>query len=190
MSGGLVESSVALIRRAKAGEDAALDELLRRYLPRLRRWASGRLPANARGVLDTNDLIQDAVLQALRHLGDFDIRGDGAFHAYLRQSLLNRLTDVYRRGTRRGAAAALGSDLIAPGQSPLDAAIGAENVERYEKCLAALRNDEREAVILRLEFGCSYQEVAYALGKPSAGAARVAVSRAIARLARDMSHDR
>lgn len=186
----IAESSVKLIRRAKAGDAPALDELLRRYLPRLRRWASGRLPADARGVLDTNDLIQDAVLHALRHLESFDVRGDGAFHAYLRQSLLNRLTDVYRRGTRRGPSAALGSDLVAAGPSPLEAAIGVEAVQRYEECLAGLRNDEREAVILRLEFGCSYQEVAEALGKPSAGAARVAVSRAIAKLARDMSHDR
>lgn len=188
MPGSVIESSVALLRRAQAGEAPALDELLRRYRPRLRRWASGRLPSGARGVLDTDDLIQDAVTQALPHLPDFEVRGDGAFQAYLRQVLLNRITDVGRRVTRRGTSTPLRSDLVSPHQSPLEAAIGKENLERYEKSLATLRHDEREAVILRLELGCSYQEIAESLGKASAGAARVAVSRAIARLAREMTH--
>ena len=66
-------------------------------------------------------------------------------------------------------------------------AIGQEALERYEAALARLRPEDREAIIIRVELGCPYAEVAAALGKPSAAAAHMAVSRALIRLAEEMS---
>ena len=71
--------------------------------------------------------------------------------------------------------------------SPLDEAIGRQAVERYEAALERLRPEEREAVVARIEMDGSYQQVAQALGKPSADAARMAVSRALLRLAEEMN---
>jgi DNA-directed RNA polymerase specialized sigma24 family protein len=71
--------------------------------------------------------------------------------------------------------------------SPLDTAIGHEAVERYEAALARLRPEDREAVVVRIEMDGTYQDVAQALGKPSADAARMAVTRALLRLAEEMS---
>jgi RNA polymerase sigma-70 factor, ECF subfamily len=68
----------------------------------------------------------------------------------------------------------------------LDMAIGEEAVERYEAALARLRPEEREAIVARVELDGSYQDVAVALGKPSVDAARMAVSRALLRLADEM----
>ena len=70
--------------------------------------------------------------------------------------------------------------------SPLEAAIGSETVERYEAALRRLSSEQREAIVARVEMDCSYQEVAQALGKPSPDAARMAVSRALLRLAQEM----
>ena len=56
------ESSLALLERARAGDRQALETLTARYLPRLRRWASGRLPRWARDLADTEDLVQETVL--------------------------------------------------------------------------------------------------------------------------------
>jgi DNA-directed RNA polymerase specialized sigma24 family protein len=70
--------------------------------------------------------------------------------------------------------------------SPLDQAIGSEAVDRYEAALARLRPEDREAIVARVEMDCSYGEVAQALGKPSPDAARMAVSRALVRLAEEM----
>jgi RNA polymerase sigma-70 factor (ECF subfamily) len=53
-----------------------------------------------------------------------------------------------------------------------------------------LRPEEREAIIARIELGLSHAEVAEALGKTSAAAAHMAVSRALMRLAEEMAHDR
>ena len=64
--------------------------------------------------------------------------------------------------------------------------IGHEAVERYESALAQLTSGEREAIIARIELGQTFAEVAAALGKPTPEAARMAVNRALSRLARLM----
>ncbi len=181
-----VESSVDLLLRARAGDDAALDTLLARYLPRLRRWASGRLPWGARTMVDTGDVVQDAVMAALKHLNTVELRGSGSIQAYLRQAVNNRLTDLYRRSARRPRREDLPEHAAATSTSPLEAAIGSEALRRYEEALSRLKEEDRQAVVLRIELGCDYTEIADELGKPSLPAARVAVSRALARLAAEM----
>jgi len=95
------ESSFELIRRVQQGDADALERLLARYVPRLRRWASGRLPRYARDLADTQDLVQEAVVRTLRSLKGFDDRGEGALQAYLRQAVMNRIRDELRRTKRR-----------------------------------------------------------------------------------------
>jgi RNA polymerase sigma-70 factor (ECF subfamily) len=58
---------------------------------------------------------------------------------------------------------------------------------RYERALARLRPEEQEALIARVELGYTYTEMAEALGKPSAEAARKAAERALIRLAQEMA---
>src|SRR5205809_5818333 len=103
------ESSLDLLERARAGDQSALNTLMARHLPRLRRWASGRLPRWARDVADTQDLVQETLLQTFKRIDRFESRGDGALQAYLRQGVLNRIRDEYRRAGRRPAAEALDS---------------------------------------------------------------------------------
>jgi len=186
MSDLSVESSVELLARAQSGDDAALNSLLTRYLPRLMRWASGRLPAGMRTMLDTSDLVQDAIINALRNIGTLEIRTEGTLQAYLRRAVKNRIIDLYRRSARRPKRDELTDDAVAPDASPLEAAIGAETVEAYERALEALSDADREAIVLRVELGFGFDEIAQQLGKPSVDAARMAVTRAIARLANEM----
>jgi len=74
--------------------------------------------------------------------------------------------------------------------SPLDEAIGHEAVERYESALQRLRPEEREVIIARVELQQSYAQIAAAHGKASADAARMAVTRALVRLAEEMDVER
>jgi RNA polymerase sigma-70 factor (ECF subfamily) len=185
-----VDSSVELLVRAQSGDGEALNGLLARYLPRLRRWASGRLPAGMRTMLDTNDLVQDAVINALRNLDTLEIRTEGTLQAYLRRAVNNRIIDLYRRAGRRPARQEMPEDAASPAASPLEAAIGAEAVESYERALATLSDADQEAIVLRVEMGLDFDEIATQLGKPSADAARMAVTRAIARLAAEMRPQR
>jgi RNA polymerase sigma-70 factor (ECF subfamily) len=182
----LAQSSLRLIERARAGDAAALNELVRRYLPRLRVWARGRLPTRARDLIDTEDIVQETMVKAIRNFDRVDVSGDGALQAYLRQAVTNKLADAYRGTQRRPSDTALTSDIPAAEPSPLEQAIGNEAVARYEQALARLKPSDREAVVLRIELWYDYQEIADMLGKSSAAAARVAVSRALARLSREM----
>lgn len=182
-----LDSSFELIQRAQQGDDEALNQLLARYLPRLQRWASGRLPSHVRELADTNDVVQDAVIGTFRQLPQFELRGEGALQAYLRRAVMNRIVDEVRRIERRPRRDVLDTGVPDTGRSPLELAIGSEAIERYENALSALTATEREAVIARIELGHTYAEVAELVGKPTAEAARVAVARALAKLARLMA---
>jgi RNA polymerase sigma-70 factor (ECF subfamily) len=181
-------SSVVLLERIRAGDQTALSRLLERYLPRLSRWASGRLPRWARDLSDTDDLVQDTLIRTVRNLGRFEARGEGALQAYLREAVLNRIRDEIRRMRARPVAGPLDPTLSAEGQSPLEQTIGREVLDRYDRALERLEPEAREAVIARIELGCSYGEIAEAMGKPSADAARMMISRALVRLAEEMRH--
>lgn len=157
-----------------------------RYLPRLSRWASGRLPAWARDVADTDDLVQDTLVRSVANLNHFEARGEGALQAYLRGAVMNRIRDEIRRRTRLPQQGPLDSAIPAKSQSPLEAAIGAETLAKYDRALERLDPETREAVIARIEMGCSYAEVAELMGKSSPDAARMMVSRALVRLAEEM----
>src|SRR5687768_12334457 len=95
------EPTIELVIKAKDGDRMALEALLERCLPSLRRWAHGRLPASARGALDTEDVVQESALHVVRRLHAFEPRHVGAMQAYLRQSVLNRIRDEIRRVGRR-----------------------------------------------------------------------------------------
>ena len=127
-------------------------------------------------------------MSVARRIGDFEPRNEGAFQAYVRQALLNRIRDEIRRAGRQGAPA-IDADGVSPDPSPLEQAIGSELLARYEEALMRVKPEDREAIIARVEMGLSWAEVAEALDKSSHEAAQMAVKRALVRLAREMSHE-
>jgi len=135
---------------------------------------------------DTHDLVQETLIQTFKKIDGFDHRGEGALRAYLRQAVMNRIRDELRRASRRPAPEPLDVDVPDPGLSPLEGAIGQEALERYEAALQRLSEMERELIIARVEMGLTYAELATAVGKPSADAARMALGRALVRLAEEM----
>jgi RNA polymerase sigma-70 factor (ECF subfamily) len=184
---GLLDSTFHLISRARNGDRDAIERLFARHLKPLQRWASGRLPRWARDLADTDDLVQETLLQTFKRIGEFEPRRVGALQAYLRQAVLNRLRDELRRQARRPAACGLDSVEDVAARSPLEAAIGSQAVEEYEEALGRLKPEHREAIIARVEIGYTYDELAQALGKPSAEAARKTARRALLRLAEEMN---
>jgi RNA polymerase sigma factor (sigma-70 family) len=182
------ESSFHLILRAKSGDEQARNLLYQRYLFPLSRWARGRLPRWARAVADTDDLVQETLLRSLRGIEAFDPRHSGAFLAYLRQGVLNRIKDEIRKARRRPDKGDTAREVLDDRSSPIEEAIGHETFRRYETALQRLKPEDRDTILARVEIGLSYKQVAEALGKPSADAARVATGRALLRLAREMAH--
>jgi RNA polymerase sigma factor (sigma-70 family) len=183
------ESTAVLLAQVRAGDDPARERLARRYLPILQTWASGRLPSRARSLGDTDDLVQVTLMRALDAVRDFHTAREGAFLSYLRSILLNALRDQLRRAAVR-AADPVDETIVDRAPSVIEEVMGREVVERYEAGLAELPETQREAVMLRLEFGFSHQEIADAVGSPSANSARMLVSRGLVRLAEWMSEHR
>jgi RNA polymerase sigma-70 factor, ECF subfamily len=182
------EETLNLLHRIRAGDEHALDALLARILPRLRRWAHGRLPHAARGMLDTGDIVQIVAARAVRRLAGLEIDEAAALGAYLRQAIWNEIASQWRRADRSPRETALPDSMPADDTSPLDRLIGAERVDRYEAALGRLDPPEREVIVGRFELAYDYDDLARYLGKSSAGAARVAVHRAVKRLAEQARH--
>jgi len=182
-----LDSTVQLISRARNGDQAAIDCLFARHLKPLQRWATGRLPRWARDLADTDDLVQDTLLRTFKRLDIFEARRVGGLQAYLRQAVLNRLRDELRRHGRRPETTQIDDIGDVAARSPLEEAIGRQAIDSYDEALARLKPEEREAIIARVELGYTYEEMADALGKPSAEAARKAARRALLRLAEEMN---
>jgi RNA polymerase sigma-70 factor (ECF subfamily) len=184
------QPTIELIVKARTGDQFAIDALLQRCIPPLKRWAHGRLPPSARGALDTSDLVQEAVISVLGHLDTFEPRRVGAMQAYLRQSVINRIRDEIRRVANRPRIEALPDNLTSAESSPLDAAIQSEAYERYSAALLRLRRKDRELVVARIEAQWSLGEIAERFGFRTVDAARMAVNRALEKLVADLARSR
>lgn len=183
----LAEGSMELLTFVQQGDELALDVLCARHLPALERWATGRLPAGARDLLETGDIVQETVVRALRGIDRFEHQRPGALLAYLRTAIMNRIRDEARRVERRP----LGTELeperhVESSPSPLEDLIGRESIELYERALETLNDADREAVVARLEMGLSFDEIAGLIGKSNANAARMTFNRALLRVAEEM----
>lgn len=183
------EPTVDLVTKARNGDRLAVEALLQRCLPKLRRWAHGRLPAYARDGFDTSDLVQEAALQLLKRVDDFTPQHVGAMQAYLRQSVINRIRDEIRRIGRHPAAVELVEEPPAEAPSPLEVTIQKESYDRYRSALNRLSARDRELVVARMEVDWSLADIATRFGIPSADAARMAINRAVKRLSKELEPD-
>ena len=181
------EPTIELVTRARRGDMPAMEALLQRCLPPLKRWAHGRLPAAARGRLDTADLVQEAALHVLGNLGTFEPRHVGAMQAYLRQSVINRICDEVRRICRQPPPLELPDDHPSDRTSPEEDAIRAEEYDHYREAVLRLAPKDRALIVARIEMQWSLPEIAHRYGLPSVDAARMAVNRAVKRLSADFA---
>jgi len=178
-----LDSTLALVTRARAGDRAALELIAERYQSALTRFAHGRMPAAVRRLVDTQDVVQVVVVRTLRRLDSIDSSLRGSLLAYLRCAVLNQIRDEIRRAQCRPSPDGLSMDMPALERDPLQQIISQEMLEQYEAALAQLPTDQQTAFMMRIEMDCGYREIAEAIGRPTAEAARGVVRRAIGTLA-------
>lgn len=175
------EPTIELVIKAREGDGNAVEAILQRCLPKLRRWAHGRLPNAVRSYMDTGDLVQETALHVLGRLENFEVRHVGAMQAYLRASVVNAIRDAVRRIGRSPAAVELPEDLRSREASPLEAAIRGETYQRYRDALPKLRPRDRELIISRIDLQWTPAEIGEHFGLSTETARRV-VARALRRL--------
>lgn len=188
ISASNLESTATLLTKVRSGEEGAKERLCSIYLPLLNQWAHGRLPNYVRDLSETADMVQISLLNALNNIETFNPKHEGAFLAYLRKILLNSIRKEIRRHSNQGNMVNLGNEMeLTDKQATIyEEAVGMEMFEKYESALSKLSENTKQAIILRVEFGFSYPEIAAALEINSANSARMAVTRAICKLAQGM----
>lgn len=179
--GTYADSTIIVLDRAKRGDSVALQTLIARAMPAVRRWARGRVPLYVRHEANTEDVLQDAVLGTLKSLRRVRHQTVGGMQAYLRTGVINRIRDLIRTTTRRGAPLELDDQLPADALSPLEQAIRGERLATYLEAMARLKPADRQVIVWRIELGLTVEEIATRLGK-STPAAGMSVTRAVARL--------
>jgi len=177
------ESTQRLLHQARGGNRDALDRVFRRLLGTLERWAHGRLPSWARAGADTADVVQQAVANVLQHLDRFQPRHRNALRAYLRQAVRNQIRDEIRKVKSRGVPEPIEDVDLEGGESPYLLALEEEQLQRYSAALAAIDPPDRELIVARLHLGFSYEQIAIMSDRPSPDSARMAIKRALLRLA-------
>jgi RNA polymerase sigma-70 factor (ECF subfamily) len=182
-----LESTVELTNRAREGDQAALEELCERCLDNLSRYAAGRVPPKMRDMLDTQDIVNEAVHRGMSRLNEFEVRHPGALVAYMRTTLRHLIIDYVRRRTHQPLKVSLDERQPDNSRSALDDMVGAERRALFEAARARLRPRDAELITLKIEDQRSYDEIAKILGFPSNNAARVATRRAVLRLARELT---
>lgn len=158
-----LESTQVLLAKIRHGDDSARNRLVARFLPALQRWARGRVPQGALDLVETDDLVQVTLLRALARADEFEPGREGAFLSYLHTILLNCVRDQARRANRRSDHRPL-TESVEGTPAPPRAAATQGAISSYERALGALPDELQQAVILRVEFGCSYAEIGRGVG--------------------------
>lgn len=186
-----LENTGSLIARAQAGDEAARAEVLQRYREPLARFLHGRLSHEARAMQDTDDLVQEALKAAHQKFERFEYRGMGSFWAYLRRIGINLVLQAHRQPgpphVGQGDTAFLNGKADSSNESPSEAMLREERKSRIEEVLESMPEQVRNAFLLRIEVGLSYELIARECGYPSPGAARMAIVRATASLATELA---
>jgi RNA polymerase sigma factor (sigma-70 family) len=190
MTLGPTDSTTELLDAIKHGDVGAFERLFERHATWLRRVARGRLPAAARARQDTTDIVHDTLFSVFSRLAQFVPTRSGAFRAYIRQALRNRVCDEARRVRAEPATTSPDLDrLPSSGSSPFESAVVGELNGRARKALATLGERDRQAIVARQQLDYSYAQTAAVLGARSPEAARKIVTRALTRLAEQMARD-
>lgn len=171
-----------LLNDIQDGVPAARDALMRRCLPVLTRWARGRLPKYGRDLAETDDLVQISLVRAFNNIERFTAQREGAFLAYCRTILLSCVKDEVRRTQRTRQRLVLANSVqLSQAEGP-DTIADVEELEAFEQAVDLLPEPKRSAVIMRVELGMDYADIAEELGRPSANSVRMLVQRALGEL--------
>lgn len=160
-------SDQELVRRGRAGDDAALGILVKRH-----HAAAYRVALSLMGEDDmAQDVVQDAFLKAFNALGGF--RGDASFRTWLLTITANEAKGALRRrGRRKETAIDDAGPLPSEETGPDQAAIVRQEASRARAMMEKLPEKQRLSVALRIEEGLSFREIGEVIGS-SEGAARV-----------------
>jgi RNA polymerase sigma-70 factor (ECF subfamily) len=190
-----------LLSLALGGDRDALGALLglyRQYLMLLARTQVGR---RLQGKADASDLVQEACLEAHRHMHQFRGTTEAEFAAWLRSILAGLVANLVRRylGTKQrdarleqalvvelnNTSCILDRGLVAAVSSPSEQAVKREASVQLADALEQLPLDYRQVILLRHLEGLPFAEVARQMDRSVDSVEKLWV-RALARLRKSL----
>ena len=186
-----------------SNDELAARPALERFRPYLRILARAHLDPRLRGKLDPSDLVQDALVRAVRTLDQFRGSSDAELAGWLRRILVRTLVNAVRafRQERRDAAreqpladavertsVRLEAWLAAGGASPSGLAARNEDLCRLSAAIECLPDAQREALTLHHIQGWTLDAVAGQMNRTPAAVAGL-IKRALQRLRQDLAPD-
>lgn len=185
-----------LLTLAKDGNESALDQLCSIYSERVQWMVRLRMGRELRSKMESMDLVQDVLINALKGLGDFEYKDEGDFVRWLSKIAQNALYDNLDRlhADKRDINKELPFGGYGPttnrfvrNPGPIDITTPSvimsrrEDLDKLSKAIDMLKPEYRELIIQTKIDGLSYSEIGDRLNK-SADAVRMLVSRAMASL--------
>ena len=172
-----------LLNGLRSGDSNAIDKLMRIYQPVLLRWAHGRIPEQAKSYMETMDLVQESMMLALKSNQKIKADNAGAFFCYLRSIFINQIKQELRKNKpfHLALTTRLSQSEVLSYEEDLNA------LHAYDQAISLLSEEEKQMVVMRIEFGLSHAEIAELTGRNSADAARVFIKRALDKLGGVMS---
>ena len=197
MRNSIIDKTQHLVALAKDGDESALDQLCKVYGERVRWVVRLRMGGEIRSKLESMDLVQDALVYALKDLGNFTYKSEGDFLRWLSEIAENRLRDNIdklhankrdiRKEVRLDSYRPTTGESFAGAVGPIDQTTPSaimskrEDLARLTKAMETLKPEYRQVIILTKIEGLSYKEIGDKLGK-STDAVRMLFTRAMAAL--------
>ncbi|HKO22961.1 MAG TPA: sigma-70 family RNA polymerase sigma factor [Candidatus Eisenbacteria bacterium] len=182
-------TTINLLARIRAGDPRARAILWHRFLPRLKNLVQGyTLPAHLRVLHDVEDIIMRVIERVDPRLTSFNYEREGALLRYLRVVTRRYIISITR--SRAPATEEVDPNTRATGWNPEQEAIRRDQRRAVRRALGILTPLQREAVVMRLEYRFSYEEIARELDQPNAHAVRMMIRRAILKIAEHLRDHR
>ena len=169
----------ALIERHRAGDPAALEELIEHYYPRIERMIRVRLGATLAARTTVADVVQDVFVRLLKDLDQFEPREDARWIDWIARLVQNELSNQMRRertlkrsepevDRRRGSTASRTSFSVPAETSGVPSKVARDELARIvDECLTQLPEVHREVILLRDYAGADWKDIAEKLQRPS-----------------------
>ena len=176
--------SLLLLERYRRDEAGAGDELVLRYQDKLQRYVRVLLGAHLRRQLDSGDVLQDVLLDALPRLKDFEYRGKGSVLRYLKAAARHRIQSLGRNaGPSRDEDDAARDPFWLGLEQVTEPAPGEELARRelaaiLDAAASRLHREEQDILSARYYLERPWDEIRDEFGYPSIAAAQMAYTRA------------
>lgn len=179
-------TTLVLVRSARAGDEASLDRLFERYLPRVRELAARKLGRELAGFVEIDDVVQQSMIDAFQGIGGFSDDSESEFVRWIARIVQNNVRDLSRRlqvrkgvvplADREGSSAVGAPPAVSREPSPTQMARTSELEEIQQRALRALHPRYRAVILLREMRGLSTEQVARELGYARPETVRVKLS--------------